>query len=267
MSVLSEILATKRTEVAHQREKMPMHRMQEQVIDAPAARDYKAAIVQARAERGVALIAEVKKASPSKGVLRENFDPYAIAQEYAASGATCLSVLTDEPYFQGKLEYLRRIRRLVDIPLMRKDFIIDPWQIVESRMAGADALLLIVAALPCKDLHHCLETTREYGMTALVEVHDADEMQEAMEAGADFIGINNRDLHTFRTTITTTLNLLKQMPASGDTVIVSESGIFTRADVESLGQAGVDAVLVGEALMRETDISAKVRELLGTQAQ
>ncbi len=267
MSVLSEILATKRTEVAHQREKMPMHRMQEQVIDAPPTRDYKAAIVQARAARGVALIAEVKKASPSKGVLRENFDPYAIAQEYAASGATCLSVLTDEPYFQGKLEYLRRIRRLVDIPLMRKDFIIDPWQIVESRMAGADALLLIVAALPCKDLRHCLETTREYGMTALVEVHDADEMQEAIEAGADFVGINNRDLHTFRTTLSTTLNLLKQMPRDADTVIVSESGIFTRTDVESLGQAGVDAVLVGEALMRETDIGAKVHELLGTQAQ
>ena len=263
MSVLSEILATKRTEVAHQREKIPLHRMQEQVIDAPPVRDFAAAIRQARATQGCALIAEVKKASPSKGVLREDFDPYLIAQEYAASGATCLSVLTDEPYFQGKLEYLRRIRRLVDIPLLRKDFIIDPWQIVESRMAGADALLLIVAALPCKDLRHCLEATREYGMTALVEAHDADELQEALEAGADFIGINNRDLHTFRVTLSTTLNLLAKMPRSENVTVVSESGIFTRHDVETLAHAGVDAVLVGEALMRESDIGAKVRELLG----
>ena len=263
MSVLSEILATKRTEVAHKRDKFPIHRMQEQLIDAPPVRDFKAAIGRARAEQGMALIAEVKKASPSKGVLRENFDAYEIAQTYAQAGATCLSVLTDEPYFQGKLEYLRGIRQQIEVPLLRKDFIIDPWQIVESRIAGADALLLIVAALPCADLRQLLALTYEYGMSALVEVHDAGEMREAIEAGADFIGINNRDLHTFRTTIAVTLDMLAAAPHAADTTIVSESGIFTHADVETLARAGVDAVLVGEALMRETDIAAKVHELLG----
>ena len=263
MSVLSEILATKRTEVAHQREKLPIHVLQEQLIDAPPIRDFRAAIAQARAEQGIALIAEIKKASPSKGVLREDFDPYAIAQTYAESGAACLSVLTDERYFQGKLEYLRTIRQQVGIPLLRKDFIIDPWQIVETRAAGADALLLIVAALPCNDLRSLLQMTREYGMTALVEAHDAGELAEALEAGADFIGINNRDLHTFRTTLTVTLDMLKNMPRDASAMIVSESGIFTRQDVITLSEAGVDAVLVGEALMRKTDIGAKVRELLG----
>ena len=262
MSVLSEILATKRTEVAHKREKFPLHKMQEELIDAPPVRDFKAAVCQARAEQDMALIAEVKKASPSKGVLRENFDPYEIAQTYAQAGATCLSVLTDEPYFQGRLEYLRNIRQQVEVPLLRKDFIIDPWQIMESRMAGADALLLIVAALPCEDLRHLLALTRQYGMSALVEAHDVEEMREAVEAGADFIGINNRDLHTFRTTIAVTLDILTAPRPAGIT-IVSESGIFTRADVETLARAGVDAVLVGEALMRETDIAAKVHELLG----
>ncbi len=265
MSVLSEILATKRTEVAWQRQRTPLSMMQEQVIDAPPARDFRAAIQTARETKGVALIAEVKKASPSKGVICANFDALVIARTYADAGATCLSVLTDEPYFQGKLEYLSEIRKIVDVPLLRKDFIIDPWQVVESRLAGADAILLIVAALPCQDLRACLALTREYGMTALVEVHDGDELQEALDAGADFIGINNRDLHTFRTNIAVTLDLLKQTPRTDNsTLFVSESGIVTRADVETLANAGVDAVLVGEALMRESDIAAKVHELLGS---
>ena len=261
MSVLSEILATKRTEVACRKEKISPHVLQEWIVDAPPVRDFRAALNQAR---GIGLIAEVKKASPSKGVIREDFDPIEIAKIYAESGATCLSVLTDEPYFQGKLDYLRQIRQTVTTPLLRKDFIIDPFQIVESRAAGADALLLIVAALKSDELRELLALSESYGMAALVEVHDRDEMQEALEAGADLIGINNRDLHTFRTTLKTTLDLMTEFPADDNTpLIVSESGIFTRDDVLTLQNAGVGAVLVGEALMREADIGAKLRELLG----
>lgn len=260
MSVLSEILATKRTEVACRKEKISSHLLQEWLMDAPPARDFRQTLIEAQ---GIGLIAEVKKASPSKGVIREDFDAVEIAKIYEESGATCLSVLTDEPYFQGNLSYLREIRRAVRTPLLRKDFIIDPFQIIESRAAGADALLLIVAALKNSDLCELMQLTRNYGMAALVEVHDREEMQEALDAGADLIGINNRDLHTFRTTLKTTLDLMAEIPAGFSPLIVSESGIFTRDDVLTLQNAGVGAVLVGEALMREADIGAKVRELLG----
>jgi len=261
MSILSEILATKRTDVSHRRVKMPLHVLQEQLIDAPPIRDFKAALIN---PHGATLIAEVKKASPSKGVIRADFDPLAIARIYAENGAHCLSVLTDEPYFQGHLDYLREIRQIVSTPLLRKDFIVDPWQVVESRTAGADAILLIIAALCPQDLKCLLALTRDYGMAALVEVHDAEELTEALDAGADLIGINNRDLHTFRVSLATTLDLLREIPAERDVTVVSESGIFTRADVVKLAEAGVHAVLVGEALMREGDIAAKVRELTGS---
>ena len=260
MSVLSEILATKRTEVACRKEKISSHLMQEWLMNAPPVRDFRQTLIQAQ---GVGLIAEVKKASPSRGVIRENFDAVEIAATSAENGATCLSVLTDEPYFQGKLDYLRAIRQTVNTPLLRKDFIIDPFQIIESRSAGADALLLIVAALTPADLRELLQLTRNYGMAALVEVHDREEMQEALDAGADLIGINNRDLHTFRTTLKTTLELMAELPAEASPLIVSESGIHTRDDILTLQNAGVGAVLIGEALMREADIGAKMRELLG----
>ncbi|HZO88950.1 MAG TPA: indole-3-glycerol phosphate synthase TrpC [Chthonomonadaceae bacterium] len=260
MSMLSEILATKRTEVTRQREKVSLEFLQERLIDAPPTRDFRAALVSAP---GTALIAEVKKASPSKGVIRADFDPLEIARTYAENGAACLSVLTDETYFQGKLQYLREIRRIVSVPLLRKDFIVDPWQILESRAAGADAILLIVAALTPGDLRYFLKIARQYDLAALVEVHDREEMEEALNAGADLIGINNRDLHTFRTTLDTTLDLVSALPPEPNRLIVSESGIFTRADVERLQAAGVDAVLVGEALISAPDIGAKVRELLG----
>lgn len=260
MSVLSEILATKRTEVACRKEKISSHLLQEWLMDAPPVRDFRQTLLEAS---GVGLIAEVKKASPSRGIIREDFDAVEIAKTYAENGATCLSVLTDELYFQGELDYLRAIRQAVSTPLLRKDFIIDPFQIIESRAAGADALLLIVAALKPSDLRELMQMTRNYGMATLVEVHDREEMQEALDAGADLIGINNRDLHTFRTTLKTTLELMAELPAEGSPLIVSESGIFTRDDVLTLQRAGVGAVLVGEALMREADIGAKVRELMG----
>jgi indole-3-glycerol phosphate synthase len=261
MSMLSEILATKRTEVEYRREKVTLPFLQERLIDAPPVRDFRAALANAR---GTALIAEVKKASPSKGVIREDFDPLEIAQTYAANGATCLSVLTDEKYFQGKLEYLRDIRDIVSLPLMRKDFIIDSWQILESRAAGADAILLIVAALAPQDLGYFLKVARQYSLAALVEVHDREELEEALAAGADLIGINNRDLHTFRTTLKVTLDLLADLPPDPNRLVVSESGIFTREDIQKLQSAGVDAVLIGEALMHAPDIGAKLRELLGS---
>jgi len=260
MSVLSEILATKRTEVAFLKERTPLKTLQEQLQSAPPTRNFRAALAD---RKGTALIAEVKKASPSKGVIRENFDAVEIAQTYAANGATCLSVLTDTKYFQGKLEYLHQIREAVPTPILRKDFIVDPWQIPQSRAAGADAILLIVAALCPQDLRGLIKTAAEYDLTALVEVHDAEEMQEALDAGADLIGINNRNLHTFRTNLSVTLDLLATLPPDPNRLIVSESGICTREDVETLEAAGVNAILVGESLMRETDIGIKVRALLG----
>lgn len=260
MSVLSEILATKRTEVAFLKERTPLQALQEQLQAAPPTRDFRAALASAQ---GTALIAEVKKASPSKGVIRENFDAVEIALTYAQNGATCLSVLTDERYFQGKLEYLHRIREVVPTPLLRKDFIVDPWQIPQSRLAGADAILLIVAALCPQDLRAMIRMAADYDLAALVEVHDAEELQEALGAGADLIGINNRNLHTFRTSLSVTLDLLPTLPPDPNRLLVSESGIFTRTDVETLEAAGVHAILVGESLMREADIGAKVREILG----
>lgn len=234
--------------------------MQALAAAAPPTRDFRGALAN---PAGTALIAEVKKASPSKGIIREDFDPVAIARTYAANGASCLSVLTDAPYFQGKLEYLQQIRDAVSIPLLRKDFIIDPWQIYESRVSGADAILLIVAALGQNDLKSMLNLARENGLAALVEIHDTAELQDALTAGADLIGVNNRDLHTFRTSLEVTLGIAATMPKQRNSLLVSESGIFTREDVLRLESAGVNAILVGESLMRESDIGAKVRELLG----
>jgi indole-3-glycerol phosphate synthase len=259
MSMLSEILATKRTEVSFRSRRVPLEELEERIKSAPPVRDFAGAL---RSGKGLSVIAEIKKASPSKGVIREDFDPIEIARIYAANGASCLSVLTDEQYFQGKLEYLTAIRNTVDTPLLRKDFMIDPWQIAESRAAGADAILLIVAALCPEDTSTLLASAAKYGMAALVEVHDLAELREAQDAGATLIGINNRDLHTFRSCLTTTFDLMKSVPRDAPITIVSESGITTHEDLINLCGAGVHAALVGEALMREADIGAKLRELI-----
>jgi indole-3-glycerol phosphate synthase len=260
MSLLSEILATKRTEVEWQRERVSLETLKKQLEDAPPTRGFRSALSMAR---GGGLIAEIKKASPSKGVLCEDFDPLSIARIYAAHGATCLSVLTDERFFQGKLEYIQQIREIVPLPILRKDFVIDEYQILESRLAGADAILLIVAALPPKDLRAFLRTARRCDLDVIVEVHDAAEMEEAVVAGADIIGINNRNLHTFRTNIAVSIDLMTAAPPPVGTLVVSESGIFERKDIDALQNAGIHAVLVGEALARSADIGAKVTELLG----
>jgi indole-3-glycerol phosphate synthase len=213
----------------------------------------------------IALIAEVKKASPSAGVIRPDFDPVQIALEYEAAGASCLSVLTDEQFFQGSLEYLKQIRAAVKLPLLRKDFIIDERQILESIECGADAILLIVSILSDSALGRFYELATEAGLAALVEVHDAEELDRALAINARLIGINNRDLKTFQVDLGTTETLAARtfsMAGRENTLVVAESGIHTRADVERVAAAGASAILVGESLMRG-DISQKARELIG----
>jgi indole-3-glycerol phosphate synthase len=282
---LTKILEHKRAEVARQRAKLPAAQLERRAASAPPARDYAQALRRERASAPwPALIAEVKKASPSKGVLIENFDPLALARIYAENGAAALSVLTDARFFQGSLKYLEGIRyaqepttdhrpptttenasgrrsSVVGRPLLRKDFILDPYQVYEARAYGADALLLIVAALDDAALRALLALTHELGMQALVEVHDEAELDRALAAGATLVGVNNRDLHTFATTLETTARIAARLPAQGRPLLVSESGILSRADVARVRDWGADAVLVGEALVTAEDIAARVREL------
>ncbi len=214
----------------------------------------------------VALIAEVKKASPSAGVICKDFDPVRIARQYEAAGADCLSVLTDEKFFQGSLEYLKQIRAAVKLPLLRKDFVIDERQILEAVEWGADAILLITAILSDAQLKHFHALATEAGLAALVEVHDEPELERALTAGAKLIGVNNRDLKTFKVDLGTTERLadrLRRAPGGAEKILVAESGIHTRADVQRLAQCGAQAILVGESLMKHADIQAKVGELIG----
>ena len=257
MDILSEILTTKRVEVAAAKLRVPPDVIESRARKAPPTRDFAEAILKSPPP---ALIAEVKKASPSKGVIREDFDPVIIARAYAEGDADCLSILTDEQYFQGSLGYLHLIRDAVQLPLLRKDFIIDEYQIFQSRVAGADAILLIAAALDTDQIESLAATAESLGMAALVEVHNAEELARVLTTRARLIGINNRDLHTFKTTLDTTLELLPAIPPGK--IVVSESGINTRADVLRLRDAGAHAILVGESLMREPDIGSKMRDLL-----
>ena len=221
-------------------------------------RDFHAALSGAPPMR---LIAEVKKASPSKGVIRADFNPVAIAQQYAAAGASALSVLTDVEYFQGSLDYLKAIREVVDLPLLRKDFIIDPYQVYEARAAGADAVLLIAECLSPEQMRSLYNLIRELGMHALIELYDPRNLPAVLATETPIIGVNNRDLHSFVVDLDHTLRLKEQIPANR--LLVAESGIGSRADVLRLEQAGVSAMLVGESLMRQPDISLAVRTLLG----
>jgi indole-3-glycerol phosphate synthase len=246
--VLDAILAHKAGEVAQAKQRMPLPALQDEVSRAAAPRDFIGALRATAAKGRPAVIAEIKKASPSKGVIRENFDPAAIAQSYAEHGATCLSVLTDEMFFQGRAEYLAQARAASGLPVLRKDFVIDAYQMWEARALGADCILLIVAALDGKRVRELGALANDLGMAALVEVHDAQELRVAREAGAQLVGINNRDLRTFETRIATTLELLPDVPR--DAVLVSESGILAREHVAMLWDKGVKAFLVGEAFMR-----------------
>lgn len=258
MTILDKIVATKREEIARAKAAVPLAALREQLAAAPQARDFFAPLA---AGRPIKLIAEVKKASPSKGVIRADFDPVAIARTYEAHGATCLSVLTDEPYFQGRLDYLRQVRRAVNIPVLRKDFILDTYQLVEARVAGADAALLIAECLDDCQLRKLHNEALELGLTPLVEFYEPDNLERVLAAGAQLIGVNNRDLKTFAVDLNHTIRLRQKLPR--DCVLVGESGIHTRADVLRLEAAGVDAMLVGESLMREADIGAATDRLLG----
>jgi indole-3-glycerol phosphate synthase len=256
MTILDRIVASKRRELTAARERVPERELERRLGDAPPVRGFRAALLAAP---GMAVIAEVKKASPSAGVLRHDFDPVSIARSYSDNGATCLSVLTDEPFFQGHLDHLRAIRAAVDRPLLRKDFLLDRYQLLEARLAGADAILLIAECLPGTDLNRLLGDARALGMDALVELHDGAELARVLNSGADLIGINNRDLRTFVTRIEHSLDLAARVPA--DRCLVSESGIKTRADLDRLAAAGVRAVLVGESLMRTADVGAALAAL------
>lgn len=257
-TILEKIVATKRTEIAAAQAATPELELRAAIRDVPAVRDFFAPLAAGGA---VSLIAEVKKASPSAGVIREDFDPVAIANAYAAHGASCLSVLTDEPYFQGHLSYLTQVRAAVDLPVLRKDFILECYQLLEARVAGADAVLLIAECLDDCNLRKLFNETVELGMTPLVELYEPENLPRVLDAGATLVGINNRDLRTFETDLRHTIRLRAEIP--DECVVVGESGIRTHDDVQLLQAAGVDAILVGESLMREADIGAAVDALLG----
>ena len=260
--ILQKIVAHKRTEVAAAKARFSIERLRQRlelVEDTP--RGFARALRTMAESGGTAVIAEVKKGSPSKGVIRADFDPLEIAEIYQDHGATCLSVLTDETFFLGHLNYLGLIREAVGLPLLRKDFICDPYQIVEARAFGADAILLIAAMLEDAELQDFAGQARELGLDVLLEVHDEAELERALRTDCELIGVNNRSLRSFVTDLATTERLAPRLPA--DRLLVTESGIHSRADVERLQRAGAAAFLVGESLMREADIGAKLEELLG----
>jgi len=271
-NILERIVISTRRDLERRRDATPVAHLEARLSIAPPVRNFRAALERGmspspltplpQGARGrLAIIAEVKKASPSAGVLRADFDPVAIARIYAANGADAISVLTDEPFFQGHLSYLTAIRQAVAPPVLRKDFIVDAYQVIEARVAGADAVLLIAEILGPRELPALLTQIHDLGMQALVELYDRENLQRVLDAGAKIVGINNRNLRTFVTSLDHTLELVESIPA--ECCCVSESGIRTRADMERLEAAGVKAVLVGETFMRSDDIGAKLRELRG----
>jgi indole-3-glycerol phosphate synthase len=257
--ILQNIIESKREEVARQKEILPLTELRQMLADRPPTRDFEGAI----RHRDCAVIAEVKRSSPSKGRIREDFNPVEIAGIYEDNGASAISILTERKFFEGKAAYIPQIGRSVKLPLLRKDFIIDAYQINETRVLGADALLLIARILEEGQLRDFLGLSSELGLAALVEVHDAADMEKAVSSGARIVGINNRDLATFRTDLEVSIRLARMVPKG--VTVVSESGIDSRGDIEKLMEAGIHAVLVGESLMREKDVGKKLRELLGKE--
>jgi indole-3-glycerol phosphate synthase len=263
-NILEEIVWQKEREVDQWREKTPLLELQKKLVDMPPPQDFLAALKSGKSHPAV--IAEVKKASPSKGVIREDFDPVTIAESYAKGGASCLSVLTDAKFFQGSFDNLSLIRPVVDLPLLCKDFVIYPYQMYLARTRGADAVLLIAAILSDKDLQYFLKISQKLGMTALVEVHDLAELDRVLKLeGVQLVGINNRDLKTFNVDLNTTAELMAQrgqeMRDRG-ILVVSESGIFTAADLKTVAQVGASAVLIGESLMKQPDPGTALQQLV-----
>jgi indole-3-glycerol phosphate synthase len=259
MAILDEILEHKRQEVAEAKQRCSPDRMAERARRSrERVRGFRQALVNGS---GARVIAEIKRRSPSKGEIRAHFDPVACARSYAEAGAAAISVLTDERYFGGRLEFLEAVRSAVNLPLLRKDFVVDSYQIDEGRVSGADAVLLIVAALSRTELERHRQQAVSLGLDALVEVHDEEELETALAAGADLIGINNRDLRSFETDLTVTERLAPRVPVTA--LIVAESGIFSHEQIRRLEGVGVHAFLVGESLMREADVGLALRRLRG----
>lgn len=257
-TILDRIVATKRQEIDAACAKCPRNELRARLADAPRVRPFEASL----SEPGpIKLIAEIKKASPSKGVIRADFQPLEIADIYQQHGATCLSVLTDQEYFQGSLTVLANVRRQTSLPVLRKDFVLDTYQVLEARVAGADAVLLIAECLDQEQLRRLHDCVREMGMAALVEFYEPHNLDRVLQAGATLVGVNNRDLRTFDTDLEHTIRMRAQIPA--DVTVVGESGIHHRDDVTRLEDAGVQAILVGERLMADPDIGRAVDSLLG----
>ena len=257
--ILQRILTTKQQEITQRSAKLSLAELKEQSAQASPCRGFLQAMQHKLAAGQAAVIAEIKKASPSKGIIRADFDPPSIAQSYAQAGATCLSVLTDADYFQGHENYLKAARAACDLPVIRKDFIIHPYQVYEARAIGADCILLIVSALNDQQLQELYALATELGMDVLIEVHDRAELMRTLALNAPLIGINNRNLRTFATSLNTTLDLLDTVPSTS--VLVTESGIHTQADVQLMRAHQVNAFLVGEAFMRAPDPGAALAKL------
>jgi len=260
--ILQKILARKVEEVRERSQRLPLRELSARVVDAPAPRGFADALHAKIAAGRPAVIAEIKKASPSQGVIRPDFEPEAIARSYERAGAACLSVLTDINFFQGADEYLQQARAACALPVLRKDFVVDAWQVYEARLLGADCVLLIVAALGDATLAELCSLALELGMDVLLEVHDLDELERALQVPAPLLGINNRNLRTFEVSLDTTLALREAVPK--DRLLVTESGIATGVDVARMRSHGVECFLVGESFMRAPDPGAALRSLFGT---
>lgn len=263
-NILDEIIAYKREEITAAKDREPLSVVEEKARAARPPRGFVEALQERHARGGVALIAEIKKASPSKGVIRADFDPVQLARDYAAGGAACLSVLTDTPSFQGRPEYLAQAREACPLPVLRKDFMLDPYQVPEARAWGADCILIIMACVDDGLAHELAEAAADWGMAVLAEVHNRSELKRALRLDAKLIGINNRNLKTFETSLAVTEALAGEIPS--DRIVVSESGITTHGDIERLAASGVHTFLVGEALMRNENVEAATQALLGGPA-
>ncbi|UCD84399.1 MAG: indole-3-glycerol phosphate synthase TrpC [Deltaproteobacteria bacterium] len=260
---LDEIVEHKRKELKEVKRKIPLTELEKKLTDLPPTKGFKKVFKSSTLDNEpiTRIIAEIKKASPSKGIIRDDFDPVKIARVYEKEGAVAISVLTESNYFKGCNEHLRLIRDAVEIPLLRKDFIFDEYQVYEARVCGADAVLLISAILEINELKNLIRLSRDLGLDCLLEVHNQEELKKVLATEGEIIGINNRDLHSFKVDVNTTLKLIPQTPRG--ITIISESGISNREEIVKLQKAGVDGFLIGEALIREQDIGSKLKELLG----